>query len=59
MDLTVAIDGEASRAALGEMLDRLASRNATIPDDEAMALANEELHAMRDEIRADPSICGS
>lgn len=42
---------EASRVALSEILSRLARRNAPIDDDEAMTLANEELHAMRVERR--------
>ena len=45
------MDRDASRAALREMLDLLASRNEPIGDDEAMALASEELHAMRAERR--------
>ncbi|HUG16237.1 MAG TPA: hypothetical protein VMM78_14630 [Thermomicrobiales bacterium] len=45
------LDREASRAALRAMLDRLATRNEPLSDDEAMALANEELHAMRAERR--------
>jgi hypothetical protein len=44
-------DRDASRVALRALLDRLASRNEPVDDDEAMALANEELHVMRAERR--------
>lgn len=44
-------DRDTSRAALREMLDRLARRNDPLADEEAMALAYEELHATRAERR--------
>ncbi len=39
-------EAEQARESIRELMDRVAARS-TLTDDEAMAIANEELHAMR------------